>query len=505
MSGISDNLSHVHAQIERAASSSGATQQVKLLCVTKTKPEEMVEEAYKCGERLFGESYADEASEKIEHLREKGYKDIVWHFIGPIQKNKTRLIAEHFDVVESVDRPIIAERLSEQRPEGMKPLEVMIEVNISGEEQKSGCAPEDVATLAALIASKKNLSLTGLMGVAKDTADKEEIDASFKHLRAVFDELKKSYPSLSVLSMGMTHDMDIAIADGSTEVRIGTAIFGAREYARQRLDDSRKIAFIGGGNMASCIFESVRKSASPRNITVSGPHLEKLQHFKDEGASVTTDNAAAASSSGIVFLGVKPQVLTGVLEDLAKRGVDFKGRLVISMAAGFCLSSLERLTGSDRIVRIMPNTPAMIGQGVTALCCGKGATADDVKLVKNLLSDMGMTIEGDEKQLDVIGAVAGCGPAFVYRFMEALVAQSVRNGMDGKAARSMVEQLVSGSAAMVVKNQDKTLAQLREAVTSKGGTTYAGLCKMTEGHFEDMMQSVIDASLARTLEFEKMY
>ena len=99
MSGISDNLSHVHAQIERAASSSGAKQQVKLLCVTKTKPEEMVEEAYKCGERLFGESYAVEASEKIEHLREKGYKDIVWHFIGPIQKNKTRLIAEHFDVV----------------------------------------------------------------------------------------------------------------------------------------------------------------------------------------------------------------------------------------------------------------------------------------------------------------------------------------------------------------------------------------------------------------------
>jgi pyrroline-5-carboxylate reductase len=505
MSGISDNLSHVHAQIERAAASSGATQQVKLLCVTKTKPEEMVEEAYKCGERLFGESYAVEASEKIEHLKEKGYNDIVWHFIGPIQKNKTKLIAEHFDVVESVDRPIIVERLSDQRPEGMKPLEVMIEVNISGEDQKSGCDPKDAAELAALIAARKNLRLTGLMGIAKDTADHGEIDGSFKKLRALFDQLKASYPTLTVLSMGMTHDMDIAIANGSTEVRIGTAIFGAREYARPRLDDSHKVAFIGGGNMASCIFASVKKMVSPRNITVSGPHIEKLQHFKDDGASITTDNAAAANGAGIVFLGVKPQVLTGVLEDLVAKGVDFKNRLIVSMAAGFCLSSLERITGSDRIVRIMPNTPAMIGQGVTALCCGKGASEEDVKIVKELLEGMGKTIEGDEKQLDVIGAVAGCGPAFVYRFMEALVAESVRNGMDEKSARAMVEQLVVGSAAMVVKNQDSTLAQLREAVTSKGGTTYAGLCKMTEGHFEDMMHNVIDASIARTLEFEKMY
>ncbi|MGN0908022.1 MAG: pyrroline-5-carboxylate reductase, partial [Succinivibrio sp.] len=488
MSAISDNLSHVHALIGQAASSSGARQEVRLLCVTKTKPEEMVEEAYRCGERLFGESYAVEASEKIEHLREKGYKDIVWHFIGPIQKNKTRLIAEHFDVVESVDRPIIAERLSDQRPAGMKPLEVMIEVNISGEEQKSGCAPEDVASLAACIASRQNLVLTGLMGVAKDTADRAEIDASFKKLASMFEAMKKDHPSLKVLSMGMTHDMDIAIADGSTEVRIGTAIFGAREYAHQRLDDSKKVAFIGGGNMASCIFASVKKSVSPRNITVSGPHLEKLQHFKDDGASVTTDNAAAARQCGIIFLGVKPQVLTGVLEDLSSSGVDFKDKLVISMAAGFCLSSLKRLTGSDRLVRIMPNTPAMIGQGVTALCCGSGATEEDVKLVKGLLDGMGEVIEGDEKQLDVVGAVAGCGPAFVYRFMEALVAESVRNGMDPKAARAMVEQLVAGSAAMVSRNQDRTLAQLREAVTSKGGTTYAGLCKMTEGHFEEMMR-----------------
>lgn len=505
MSSISDNLSHVHSKIAEAVAASGAKQQVKLLCVSKTKPEEMIEEAYKNGERLFGESYAVEASEKIEHLKEKGYNDIIWHFIGPIQKNKTRLIAEHFDVVESVDREIIANRLSEQRPSDKKPLEVMIEVNISGEDQKSGCSPDQVEALASLIESKPNLKFTGLMGVAKDTADHDEIDRSFKLLRSIFDKLKATHSNLRMLSIGMTHDMDIAIENGSTEVRIGTAIFGPREYAVKRLDDSHKVAFIGGGNMASCIFESVKKSVSPRNITVSGPHIEKLEHFKAEGASITSDNAIAAKSAGIIFLGVKPQILTSVLEDLVKNGVDFKDRLVISMAAGYCLSSLQRLTGSDRIVRIMPNTPAKIGQGVTALCCGLGVNASDVQLVKGLLNGMGKTFEGSEKQLDVIGAVAGCGPAFVFRFMEALISESVKNGMDEKTSRAMVEQLLSGSAQLVIQNQNQTLAQLREAVTSKGGTTYAGLCKMTEGHFEDMMHSVIDASLARTLEFEKMY
>lgn len=505
MLSISDNLSQIHRKITAAQAAAGRQDQVRLLCVSKTKPEEMIEEAYKAGERHFGESYAVEASEKIEHLKKKGLNDIVWHFIGPIQKNKTKLIAQHFDVVESLDRAIVADRLDEQRPQGMAPLDIYIQVNISGEDQKSGCEVSELDALIEHVRSKKNLRLKGLMGIARDTADETEIAASFELIHKLFQEKRALYPELTELSIGMTHDLESAIAHGSTEVRIGTAIFGGRVYKEGRMDDKQKIAFIGGGNMASCIFESVLKHASPRNITVSGPHLEKLQHFKDAGASVTTDNVAAAKEAQIIFLGVKPQILTAVLEELAASGIDFEEKLVISMAAGFKLSSIEKHLHSRRLVRIMPNTPAKIGLGLTAVTFGEAIADPDREVVRLMLSGMGESAEGSEEQLNVIGAVAGCGPAFVYRFMEALVSESVRHGLPEAQSRKIVEQLVKGSAAMVIENQGQSLASLREAVTSKGGTTYAGLCKMTEGGFEDMMQKVIQASLDRTCEFEKMF
>lgn len=504
MLSVSEKLSQIHHRIDDAVKQYGKKDElVQLLCVSKTKPVEAIEEAYLQGERHFGESYAVEASEKIEELRKKGYNDICWHFIGPIQKNKTKLIAEHFDIVESVDREIVVERLSEQRPSNMKPLEVLIEVNISGEEQKSGCLPEEAEQIASKVASKPNLRIKGLMGIAKDTADETEIKQSFKKLKDLFEKLKRTYPEINTLSMGMTHDLEQAIECGSTEVRIGTAIFGAREYKQGRIDTS--VAFIGGGNMASCIFESVIKSLSPRNITVSGPHLEKLEHFKVSGANITTDNVQAVQKSKIVFLGVKPQILTAVLQELADAKIDFEEKLVISMAAGYPLKSIEKFLNSSRLVRIMPNTPAKIGEGVTAVTFDKCCADPDKELVRLLLKGMGTVCEGNERQLNVIGAVAGCGPAFVYRFMEALIAESVRHGLDEKDSRSMVEQLFKGTADMVINNQQQSIASLREAVTSKGGTTFAGLTKMSEGRFEDMMQKVIQASLDRTAEFESMF
>ncbi|HAH71393.1 MAG TPA: hypothetical protein DCL74_06875 [Succinivibrionaceae bacterium] len=503
MLSISEKLSQIHQRIECAVKQSQKNKHVQLLCVSKTKPVEAIEEAYLQGERHFGESYAVEASEKIETLRNKGYNDICWHFIGPIQKNKTKLIAEHFDIVESVDREIIVDRLSEQRPTNMKPLEILIEVNISGEEQKSGCLPEEIEKIAAAVVSKPNLHLKGLMGIAKDTADKNEIEQSFTNLNSLFEKLKTTYPDVNTLSMGMTHDLEQAVACGSTEVRIGTAIFGAREYRQGRADTS--VAFIGGGNMASCIFESVIKSLSPRNVTVSGPHIEKLEHFKVSGAGITTDNILAAKKSKIIFLGVKPQMLTAVLQELADAKIDFEEKLVISMAAGYPLKSIEKILNSSRLVRIMPNTPAKIGEGVTAVTFAKGCADPDKELVRLLLKGMGTVCEGNERQLNVIGAVAGCGPAFVYRFMEALISESVRHGLDEKDSRAMVEQLFKGTADMVINNQQQSIAALREAVTSKGGTTFAGLTKMSEGGFEEMMQKVIQASLDRTAEFESMF
>ncbi len=231
MGQVSANLSHIHQEISQYSSSyQRPADAVTLLCVSKTKPQTAIIEAYQDGERHFGESYAHEAAEKIQDLKAQGYNDIIWHFIGPIQSNKTRLIAENFDIVESVDRIKIAERLNDQRPAGFKPLQVLVQVNISDEDQKSGCSFTELPELIGFIEQKEHLQLRGLMGIAKETDDLAEIERSFMALKREFDKYSAQYPHFNILSIGMTHDMEAAIKCGSTEVRIGTAIFGPREY-----------------------------------------------------------------------------------------------------------------------------------------------------------------------------------------------------------------------------------------------------------------------------------
>lgn len=228
---IKNNLNKVHDQINFYLKENDHTEDsLTLLCVSKTKPCEDIIAAYNLGERHFGESYISEAKDKIPYLKEQGYTDIVWHFIGPIQANKTKSIATLFDIVESVDRLRVATRLNEQRPDDMEPLKILIQVNISDEEQKSGCSYADLDNLIAEIEKLPKLKICGLMGVAEDTLDKEVIAKSFIKLHKTFDSLKQKHPHFDILSIGMTHDMDLAIAHGSTEVRIGTAIFGARNY-----------------------------------------------------------------------------------------------------------------------------------------------------------------------------------------------------------------------------------------------------------------------------------
>ena len=279
----------------------------------------------------------------------------------------------------------------------------------------------------------------------------------------------------------------------------------ALENIRTNKMTTKKISFIGGGNMSSCIYASIIKSEDAKNITVSGPHLEKLEKFKAQGSVITSDNIEAAKRADIIFLGVKPQILTSVLEQLSTIKDELKNKLFVSMAAGFKLSSISSKLGTNRIIRIMPNTPCKIGLGTIAVAYDNAVGDEDKATVKQYLSNMGQCIEGDENNLNVIGAVCGCGPAFVYRFMESLVAEAVRHGIKAEDARKMVEQTVLGSASMVIQNQDATIASLREAVTSKGGTTFAGLCKMTEGNFEKIMENTINASLDRTYEFESMF
>lgn len=225
MSTIAENIAKVGERIRAAAQASGRDlDSVGLLAVSKTKPAAAVREAYAAGLRDFGENYLQEALEKQAELSEQA---LIWHFIGPIQSNKTKPIAEHFAWVHSVDRLKIAQRLAEQRPSHLPPLNICLQVNVSAEDSKSGCAPAELAALALAVSQLPNLRLRGLMAIPEPTDDVAAQRAAFARLR----ELRDGLPlPLDTLSMGMSHDLDAAIAEGATWVRIGTALFGARDY-----------------------------------------------------------------------------------------------------------------------------------------------------------------------------------------------------------------------------------------------------------------------------------
>lgn len=201
---------------------------VRLLAVSKTKPASLVEEVYRLGQRAFGENYVQDGMDKITALAH--LTDIEWHFIGPLQANKSRIVAEHFHWVETVDRERIARRLSEQRPEAMPDLNVLVQINISQEEQKAGIAPDEALTFARLVAALPRLKLRGLMCIAEATADQTALAEQFRHMQALSEQLRQEFPQADTLSMGMSGDLELAIACGSTEIRIGTDIFGARDY-----------------------------------------------------------------------------------------------------------------------------------------------------------------------------------------------------------------------------------------------------------------------------------
>lgn len=231
MNHINDNISHILDMMKLACHNANRNDNdVLLLCVSKTKPIADIIEAYNSGQRHFGESYVNEAVDKVNTLKQQGYNDIVWHFIGPIQSNKTKLIANNFDIVESVDRPKILKRLSEQRDPSLGSLDVLLQVNISNEDQKSGVAVNGLDDLIAYAQSLDNIKLRGLMGIAEDTLDKVVIKEQFMLLKSLFDKYKLKLDNFNILSMGMTHDLAQAIECGSTQIRIGTAIFGPRLY-----------------------------------------------------------------------------------------------------------------------------------------------------------------------------------------------------------------------------------------------------------------------------------
>jgi pyridoxal phosphate enzyme (YggS family) len=233
MSTVQRGLQAVRARVTAAAVAAGRRpDDIALIAVSKTFPADAVLQAVTAGQLAFGENYAQEGADKMTWVRARlaasPLRALQWHFIGPIQSNKTRLIAEHFDWVHSVDRLKIGQRLSQARPAGMPDLQVCIQVNVSGETSKSGVTPEGVTALAAALMPLPRLRLRGLMAIPRPTPDVAEQRAQCRLLRELLEALTRQGLPLDTLSMGMSDDLEAAIAEGATMVRVGRAIFGER-------------------------------------------------------------------------------------------------------------------------------------------------------------------------------------------------------------------------------------------------------------------------------------
>lgn len=225
---IADALAKVTARIQHAAQAAGRKcESVRLIAVSKTQSAEAVAQAYKGGQRDFGENYLQEALEKQAELT--ALADIQWHFIGPIQSNKTRLIAENFAWIHSIDREKVAQRLNDQRPADLAPLQVCLQVNIDDETTKSGILLAELPMLAKAVSQMPRLQLRGLMAIPAADNNTEQQHLAFRKLRVALENLQAQGYAVDTLSMGMSGDLEVAIAEGATLVRVGTDIFGARE------------------------------------------------------------------------------------------------------------------------------------------------------------------------------------------------------------------------------------------------------------------------------------
>ena len=225
INNVTQKIVHAATQVQRNA------QQIKLLAVSKTKPVSLIKEAYIAGLRDFGENYVQESVEKIQQIKlDNDFKEtITWYFIGPLQSNKTRSVAENFDWVQSVERLKIAQRLNDQRPAELTTLNICLQVNISGEASKSGTTLSQVIELASQVSDLPRLKLRGIMAIPEKTEDIQRLEKQFDELHRIFQKLQTLYPEVDTLSMGMSGDLQSAIKCGSTMVRIGTDIFGARQ------------------------------------------------------------------------------------------------------------------------------------------------------------------------------------------------------------------------------------------------------------------------------------
>lgn len=263
-----------------------------------------------------------------------------------------------------------------------------------------------------------------------------------------------------------------------------------------------KIAFIGAGNMAEAIVRGLleRGGMNAQQLTVADPEPARRLYFQQEfGISAATDNREAAGSANVVILAVKPQQMAGVLAELRALPAE---RLWISIAAGISSATIEQGLGGARVVRVMPNTPALVGRGVSALCRGSRASPQDLASASALFAPVGAVLEVDEFQMDAVTAVSGSGPAYVFYLMEAMLAQSAAMGISPETARELVYGTIAGAAALASTSTD-TPAQLRARVTSKGGTTASAIAVLDGAGVQDAIRHAIAAARDRSAELSR--
>ena len=266
------------------------------------------------------------------------------------------------------------------------------------------------------------------------------------------------------------------------------------------------VCFIGGGNMAQAIVFGLLKQAYPADkIIVCDPNEEKRELFAQKGVRTSTDNIAAVAQAEVVSLAVKPQVLAEVCSPLS--AVDFSDKLLISIAAGISVARLiALLPTAHAVVRVMPNTPALVGEGMAGLFSAKNTSENDRTFAQDLLSAVGKTLwVASEEHMHAVTAASGSSPAYFFQFLEAMQQGLIEMGLSAENARELVQQAMLGSAKMVVENPQIDLSTLRQNVTSKGGTTAAALNVLDQHQFNDIVQQAMQACVARSKEMETLF
>ncbi|WP_454901960.1 pyrroline-5-carboxylate reductase [Aggregatibacter sp.] len=266
------------------------------------------------------------------------------------------------------------------------------------------------------------------------------------------------------------------------------------------------VCFIGGGNMAQAIVFGLLKQAYPADkIIVCDPNEEKRALFAQKGVRTLTDNVAAVGQAEVVLLAVKPQVLADVCAPLS--AVDFSDKLLISIAAGISVARLiALLPTAHAVVRVMPNTPALVGEGMAGLFAAKNTSENDRTLAQDLLSAVGKTLwVASEEHMHAVTAASGSSPAYFFQFLEAMQQGLIDMGLSANNARELVQQAMLGSAKMVLENPQVDLSTLRQNVTSKGGTTAAALNVLDQHQFNDIVQQAMQACVARSKEMETLF